>query len=170
LMGMRAASAVTNKLAEYASTPIAAGSNASAVLGYTLAVTSPFLIGFVTGFGEMGVSVQGPQEPAGSDPGGAVNSSVAFWSDGFMSLEQQLSAIDSTLTSPAGSTHTTTPGSAPWLARARIRIHWIGENLSFIRHKIVYRVLNGQQIPFRRFPLVRVANSEVPCQLIWTCV
>ncbi len=84
LMGMRAASAATNSLAESISVLIAAGSNASVVLGGALTLTSPFLFGFVTGIGEMAVSVQGPQEPAGSDPVDVVSTKTAVWPDDFV--------------------------------------------------------------------------------------
>ena len=84
-MGMRAASAATNSLAESISVWIAAGLNASAVLGNALLFTPPLLAGFVTGIGEMAVSVQGPQDPAGSDPGDVVSTKNAVWPDGFVS-------------------------------------------------------------------------------------
>ena len=85
MMGMRAASAATNSLAESISVWIAAGSNASAVLGGALLFTPPFLAGFVTGIGEMIVSVQGPQEPPGSDPDDVVSTKTAVWPDGLVS-------------------------------------------------------------------------------------
>lgn len=55
------------------------------VLGSALLFTSPFLAGFLTGIGEMAVSVQGPQEPAGSDPGDVVSTKNAVRLDGFVS-------------------------------------------------------------------------------------
>lgn len=68
MMGMRAASAVTNKLAGQQPGLAAAGLNASVVLESVLTLASLNLAGFVTGFIEIGVSMQGPQESAESEP------------------------------------------------------------------------------------------------------
>lgn len=76
--GMRAAWAATYGISEDISLVVAAGANNCAVIEVTPTLTSPPRDGFVTGTGESGVSVQGPQvsRDSGADCGASATVAV----------------------------------------------------------------------------------------------
>ena len=141
LTGMKAASAVTDG---WAAMLAAGGVNSSIKLDGAPSAVSTRFDGLTTGISEIGVSVHGPQGSAGSDCRSDVTAAAAASTNEIASPRQHWSEIVSTWTCPVGSMHTTTPGSAPWLARARIKIHGIRENLAFISHKIICCSPNGK--------------------------
>ena len=134
LTGMKAASVVTDG---WAAMPVAAEPIANIAPGSAATPASLLPAGLTTGTGEIGLSVHGPQGSAGSDCRSDVTTRTAVSTNEIASPRQHWSEIVSTWTCPVGSTHTTTPGSAPWLATARIRIHDMVDNPALISQTII---------------------------------
>ena len=134
LTGMKAASVVTDG---WAAMLAAGGANSSIKLDGAPSAISTRFDGLTTGISEIGLSVHGPQGSAVSDGRSDVTAGAAASTNEIASPRQHRSEIVSTWTCPVGSMHTTTPGSAPWLATARISIHDMVDNPALISHTII---------------------------------